>query len=198
MERKALFRKSDFRSIPQVAKNGVSAVRELHPDLMMTPRFRPDLHPRNPPLEPQAPEPEHRLPASVGDRTGRSHPQQRIRHPAFLRRFPLHQRPVDLSDLLGAKLFRKPGRRLGRPGKNHNSGSRSVQPVHQPEKGVARLVVRRFDVRFALFQKGPVACAVSLYQHAGRFPDHKQMVVQIDDVKSIHRTLFSPLSAATL
>ena len=44
-------------------------------------------------------------------------------------------------------LFGKARRRLGALRKHHDAARRAVQPVHQPHIGVARLVVRLFDVR---------------------------------------------------
>ena len=69
--------------------------------------------------------------------------------------------------------------------------------MHQTQEYVPGLVVGCSDVLAGVLEEAGVAGLVPLHQHAGRLPNHQQVIVQVQDFEGRHRTRLSPLSAAT-
>lgn len=98
----------------------------------------------------------------------------------FLFRAALHRGKIDLFQSFFAKQDAQTGRRLGRARQEHKAGNRPIQPMHEAEENVSRLVIAFLDPPLGQVQEARIPCGIALNQESGRLINGEKMVVDIE------------------
>ena len=91
----------------------------------------------------------------------------------------LQNRQIALVLLVGREGRRQPRRRLGRAGQHHHPAHGPVQPVHQPQVDVPRLLIFISNITLHYAQQVVVPRAVRLNRQVRRLHHHQQVVVPV-------------------